>query len=164
MEVIVKKETKEVLDKWEIQYRALNKVISICGTMVTLSTLLGLEKKKGPARIKKWRNRYIRIPLGLAIVMEYLTGVSFELLSPFTEETNKILRKSMTADKLPIVKVPAKDITIPKNLLSAHPRGRSIIVSTDLILISSLEELMACRAQGKTEIPAIVINLEVIRL
>ncbi len=164
MEVMIEKEAETILNKWEIQNCALNKVIAICGTIENLSKLLGLEKKKGADRIKKWRNGDIRIPLGYAIVMEYLTGVSFELLSPFTEKTNKILRKSMMADELPIVNVPCQDITIPKNLLSAHPVGRPIIVTTDLALISGLEQLVTAKTQGKTEIPAVVLNLEALRL
>ena len=44
MDLIVKKETAEVLNKWEIQHNVLNRVIAICGDIERLSKLLGLDK------------------------------------------------------------------------------------------------------------------------
>jgi len=44
MDLIVKKETAEVLNKWEIQHNTLDQVIAICGSMERLRKLLGLDK------------------------------------------------------------------------------------------------------------------------
>jgi len=128
MDLIVKKETAEVLNKWEIQHNTLDQVIAICGSMERLRKLLGLDKK-GIARIDKWRKKpkrkpnRVRIPLGYAILMEYLTGIRFELLSPFTEKTNKILRQFMLSAEWPMIKAPSQDRIILKNLLSVCSRG-----------------------------------------
>ena len=124
MDLIVKKETAEVLNKWEIQHNTLEQVIIICGTTKRLSKLLGLDKK-GIARIDKWfkKAKRVRIPLGYAILMEYLTGIRFEQLSPFTEKTNKILREFMLSAAWPMVKAPFQDLIILKSLVSAPSRG-----------------------------------------
>ena len=128
MDLIVKKETAEVLNKWEIQHNTLGQVIAICGSMERLRKLLGLDKK-GVNRIDKWRKKpkrkpnRVRIPLGYAILMEYLTGIHFELLSPFTEKTNKILRQFMMSAEWPMVKAPSQDSMILKNLLSVCSTG-----------------------------------------
>ncbi len=124
MDLIVKKETAESLNKWEMQHNALEQVILICGTTKSLSKLLGLDKK-GIARIDKWlkKAKRVRIPLGYAILMEYLTGIRFERLSPFTEKTNKILREFMMSAGWSIVKVPSQDLIIPKSLGSIPSRG-----------------------------------------
>jgi len=152
---------EEFLDKWKVQHNALNRVIAICGGIEKLSKLLGLDKE-GVDRIGKWRNEDIKIPLGYAIVIECLTGIRFELLSPFTEKTNKILRKLMIENKWPTLEIPVKDIIIPEKLLSL-PAER-LIVSTDLILIAGKERLMVSRGRGDAYILATIINLETLQL
>ena len=156
------KKAEELLNKWDIQHCALNKVLGICGGIEKLRKLLGLAKE-GVDRIGKWRNEDIKIPLGYAIVMECLAGVSFELLSPFTEKTNKILRKLMMANEWPMLEVFTKDIIIPEKLLSAHPEEHPI-VSTDLVLVAGQEKLMACRGRGEAYTLATIVNLETLRL
>jgi len=61
MEVIIKKKTEDILNKWEIQHNALEQVSTICDSMERLSKLLELDKE-GVDRIGKWRNENIKIP------------------------------------------------------------------------------------------------------
>ena len=61
MEVIFKKKTDNILNKWKIQHNALEQVSTICDSMERLSKLLGLDNESVD-RIGKWRNENIKIP------------------------------------------------------------------------------------------------------
>jgi predicted protein tyrosine phosphatase len=163
IEVIIHKECKQDLDKWEIQHRAINQVITICSGIPRLAGLLGLQHK-GQSRISKWRNQCVKIPLEYAIVMEYLTQVSVKRLCPFIEEKNyqTILRwrSAIAQVELLPINVPCNKIVIQKDLLVPHQADRPIILSTDLVLISGIELLAAHRAAGKEWIAAWILDLE----
>lgn len=77
------------LDRLEIKHRAWLKAKRLVGTIVFLSTLLGVEAR----RVSKWLSQpRTRIPYEYAVRTALLTGISLDSLSPFTTEINKFFK------------------------------------------------------------------------
>jgi hypothetical protein len=84
-------------DKYEIRHRALLEVIRFFGGVTACAKQLNVSR----ARVSKWLNQFtINIPYEYVLLMEYLTQVSIERLSPFTEKINKIVRSQQVKNQV----------------------------------------------------------------
>lgn len=163
MDSMIRMEHNSNCDKWEIQHRAINQVIRICGGIIQLAELL-LLGPKGQSRINKWRNQCVKIPLQFGILMEYLTQVSVRRLCPFIE--SKVyqliylwIARAVEPKRAPI-EVPCHNIVVQKELFFPHPEDHPIILDSDLVLISGLELLKRHQEAQKESILAWVLDLE----
>ncbi len=145
-------------DKYEIRHQALLEVIRFCGGVTAYSELINVAR----SRVSNWLNQLtIDIPYEYVLLTEYLTGVSIERLSPFTEAINKMVRSREVEKKVFIVERPVNQIVVEKPIYcGCCNQQHSIIVGTDGVLIRCLSQLEAYKKMGKKKIPVTIIDLE----
>jgi hypothetical protein len=127
------------INKYETRRRALLEAIRFCGGATAYSKCL----KISDTRVGNWVSRpEIEIPYEYAILTEEITQVSIERLSPFTETANKVIRRLRARETLPFINMELSGIYIgEQSYLKWHDTSRPILVGTDGVLISGLNQI-----------------------
>jgi len=143
------------IDKDEIRHRALLEVIRFFGSVSACAKALQVSR----ARVSNWLNKIrIRIPYEYVLLMEHLTQVSIERLSPFTEKTNKAIRSQQNKEK--ILEQSIEKIIVEQPIpCGCCQQSHPILVGTDGVLIRCLFQLEAYKKMGKSKIPVTIIDV-----
>jgi hypothetical protein len=143
------------IDKFEIRHRALLEVIRFFGGVADCAKALGVSR----GRLSNWLNKwYLNIPYEYVLLMEYLTQVSIERLSPFTEKINKAIRRQQNKEK--VFEQSIEKITVEQPIpCSCCQQSHAILVGTDGVLIRCLSQLEAYKKVGKKRIPVTIIDV-----
>lgn len=152
----------DIRNKYEIRHRALLEAMRICGGVTAYSKSINISR----SRASNWLNRdEIEIPYEYVVLTEELTQVSIERLSPFTEMTNKVIRRLRSKEKHRQINIKLDEI-----IISNHPylkyvqEGRPIIIGTDRVLISGLMQLRAHKTLKTNTVPVKILDLEALLL
>ncbi len=145
-------------DKYQIRHQALLEAIRFCGGVTTFSKLLNVFR----TRVSNWLNQSeTNIPYEYVLLIEELTQVSIERLSPFTESINKMVRRWQTKGKVRSVEVLIDAITIKEPLYGGvSEEAHSIIIGTDGVLISGLSELRDYESVAKQRVSVTIVDLD----
>ncbi len=87
-------------DKYEMRRQALLEAIRICGGVAAFSKRIKVSR----SRASNWVNQpEINIPYQYAVLVEDMTQISLDRLSPFTETANQAIRRLRAQSNLEIV-------------------------------------------------------------
>lgn len=148
-------------NKIEMRKRALLEAIRFCGGVTGFSKRLKVSRP----RASNWVNKpEIEIPYEYVVLIEAITQVSIERLSPNTEAANKVIRALRAQNKFAPLFVEISSILVADHFYSCAKPGRPIIVGTDGLLISGLSELEAQKSSKQRKIQVTLLDLEAIAL
>jgi len=144
------------IDKYEIRHRALLEVVRFFGSVTACAKELQVSR----ARVSNWLNKIrIRIPYEYVLLMEHLTQVSIERLSPCTEKTNKAIRSKQNKEK--ILEQSIEKIIVEQPIpCGCCQQSHPILVGTDGVLIRCLFQLEAYKKMGKSKVPVTIIDVD----
>jgi len=146
-------------DKYKIRHRALLEAIRFCGGVSAYSNRIKVSR----SRASNWCNKpEINIPYEYVVLTEDVTRVSIERLSPFTELANKTIRRFRSVEKLLPVEMAINKIIIDnyQNYQNYKQEERPIIVGTDRVLISGLNQVNVLKAKKMQGMVVTIVDLE----
>lgn len=149
-------------NKQKMRQQALLEAIEFCGGVAAFSQRLKINR----TRVSNWRNQpEIRIPYEYVVLTEAITQVSVERLSPFTEASNKALRGLLALSSLAPTEVSLNDIIIDHHpYIRYFNPDRSIIIGTDKVLISGIEQLQSLKILKLKKAMVFVLDLKALLL
>lgn len=143
------------IDRYEIRHRALLEVIRFFGGVTACAKALDVSR----ARVSNWLNKIsIDIPYEYVLLMEHLTQVSIERLSPFREIINKVVRSEQIQEK--VFERSIEQIIIEEPIYcGCCGEPHAILVGTDGVLIRCLSQLETYQKRDQKKIPITLIDV-----
>ncbi len=146
-------------NKQKVRHRALLEAVRLCGGVTSFSKLLKVSR----SRASNWCNRpEIEIPYEYVVLIEHLTHVSIERLSPFTEAANEVIRQQRSINnKSMLINIELNEVLIKDHAYLRYlKRDRPMMIGTDRALISGLMQFENHKASGIRKVSVLVLDIE----
>lgn len=148
--------------QYAIKRQAWLEAVRFCGGVSAYSKCIKVLR----SRLSNWVNQpELDIPYEYAILTEKLTGISVERLSPFTKDSNQVIRQLRSHVKFTLLPMIVTEIKQAGSIYIQHLNvARPMLVGTDSVLISGLNQLETYLKLGTQKTEVIIIDLEALLL